>query len=82
LRGHGAGPGRVAALGLCASAAPADGIMLVQAGAFWMGGGTDDPSEAPRHGVSVGDRWSVRDKVTNLEFAGFLAVFAARRRRI
>ena len=47
------------ALGLLLAAYPgaagADGIMLVQAGAFWMGSDTDDPNEAPLHRVYVRD---------------------------
>ena len=52
-------------------AAGGDGIMLIQAGAFWMGrdGGGD---EAPLHRVYVRDFWLERHKVTNAEFAAFL----------
>ena len=64
------------ALGLLLAAYPgaagADGIMLVQAGAFWMGSDTDDPNEAPLHRVYVRDFWIDRHKVTNAEFAQFL----------
>jgi formylglycine-generating enzyme required for sulfatase activity len=51
--------------------ARADGIMLIQAGPFWMG---DDgaPDEAPLHRVYVRDFWIERHKVTNAEFAEFL----------
>jgi formylglycine-generating enzyme required for sulfatase activity len=50
----------------------ADGIMLVQAGAFWMGRGDGAPDEAPLHRVYVRDFWIERHKVTNIEFAAFL----------
>ena len=50
----------------------ADGIMLIQAGAFWMGRDDGPPDEAPRHRVSVRDFWIERHKVTNAEFALFL----------
>jgi len=56
----------------------ADGIMLIQAGAFWMGSDTDDPSEAPLHRVYVRDFWIDRHKVTNAEFAQFLNAWGAR----
>lgn len=62
----------VAALALLPSAAGADGVMLVQAGAFWMGSDDDDPNEAPMHRVYVRDFWIDRHKVTNAEFAQFL----------
>ena len=52
--------------------ASADGIMLVQAGAFWMGRDDGAPEEAPLHRVYVPDVWIERHKVTNAEFAGFL----------
>jgi formylglycine-generating enzyme required for sulfatase activity len=55
------------------SAAAADGIMLVQAGAFWMGRDGARPEEAPMHRVFVRDFWIERHKVTNAEFAAFLA---------
>jgi formylglycine-generating enzyme required for sulfatase activity len=61
----------VAALGH-ASAAAADGIMLIQAGAFWMGRDDGQPDEAPQHRVFVRDFWLERHKVTNAEFADFL----------
>ena len=51
---------------------PADGIMLIQAGAFWMGRDDGPPEEAPRHRVYVRDFWIERHKVTNAEFAAFL----------
>ncbi len=54
------------------SPARADGIMLIQAGAFWMGSDTDSPDEAPMHRVFVRDFWMDRHKVTNREFARFL----------
>jgi formylglycine-generating enzyme required for sulfatase activity len=50
----------------------ADGIMLVQAGAFWMGSDDGDPDERPLHRVFVRDFWIERRKVTNAEFAAFL----------
>ena len=50
----------------------ADGIMLIQAGAFWMGRDDGPPDEAPRHRVYVRDFWIERRKVTNAEFALFL----------
>ena len=59
-------------------AADADGIMLVQAGAFWMGSDTDDPNEAPLHRVYVRDFWIDRHKVTNAEFVRFLNVRGAK----
>lgn len=52
--------------------AHADGIMLVQAGAFWMGSDSDSPDEAPLHRVYVRDFWIDRHKVTNRELARFL----------
>jgi len=71
--------GRRAAAGLLAAgllAAPAlcraDGVMLVQAGAFWMGRDDGSPDEAPLHRVYVRDFWIDRDKVTNAELAAFL----------
>jgi len=65
----------LAALALAASLhlpAVADGIMLVQAGAFWMGRDDGAPEEAPLHRVYVRDVWIERHKVTNAEFAAFL----------
>lgn len=53
-------------------AARADGIMLIEAGAFWMGSDIDSPDEAPLHRVYVRDFWLDRHKVTNREFARFL----------
>ena len=52
--------------------AHADGIMLIQAGAFWMGRDDGPPEEAPLHRVFVTDFWIERHKVTNAEFAAFL----------
>lgn len=49
-----------------------DGIMLVEAGAFWMGRDSASPEEAPIHRVFVRDFWIERHKVTNAEFAAFL----------
>jgi formylglycine-generating enzyme required for sulfatase activity len=54
------------------SLAGADGIMLVEAGAFWMGRDSGALEEAPRHRVYVRDFWLERDKVTNRELAEFL----------
>ena len=55
-----------------ASLAAADGIMLVQAGAFWMGRDDGGGEEVPLHRVYVRDFWIERHKVTNAEFAAFL----------
>jgi iron(II)-dependent oxidoreductase len=60
--------GLLAAPALCR----ADGVMLVQAGAFWMGRDDGSPDEAPLHRVYVRDFWIDRDKVTNAELAAFL----------
>ncbi len=57
-------------LGACP--AGADGVMLIQAGAFWMGSDTDAPDEQPLHRVFVRNFWIERHKVTNREFAVFL----------
>jgi formylglycine-generating enzyme required for sulfatase activity len=57
---------------LLPAASAADGIMLVQAGAFWMGRDDGPPDEAPQHRVYVRDFWIERHKVTNAEFARFL----------
>ncbi|HXU90894.1 MAG TPA: SUMF1/EgtB/PvdO family nonheme iron enzyme [Methylomirabilota bacterium] len=62
----------VVMLAASASSAAADGIMLVQAGAFWMGRDNGEPEEAPLHRVYVRDFWIERHKVTNTEFAAFL----------
>src|SRR5688572_22034591 len=50
----------------------ADGIMLVQAGAFWMGRDGGPANEAPAHRVFLPDFWIERHKITNVEFAAFL----------
>ena len=50
----------------------ADGVMLVQAGAFWMGRDGGPADEAPMHRVFVTDFWIEREKVSNAEFAAFL----------
>jgi len=55
-----------------AAAAAADGIMLVRAGAFWMGRDDGAADETPAHRVYVRDFWIERHKVTNAEFAAFL----------
>ena len=52
--------------------AEADGLMLVPAGAIWMGRDGGPPEEAPLHRVFVRDFWIDRHKVTNAEFAEFL----------
>ena len=52
--------------------ARADGLMLVGAGAFWMGRDDGPPDEGPLHRVFVTDFWIERHKVTNAEFAAFL----------
>jgi formylglycine-generating enzyme required for sulfatase activity len=52
--------------------AGADGIMLIQAGPFWMGRDDGPSDEAPLHRVFVRDFWIERHKVTNAEFAEFL----------
>lgn len=49
-----------------------DGIMLIQAGAFWMGRDDGSADESPLHRVYVRDVWIERHKVTNAEFAAFL----------
>jgi formylglycine-generating enzyme required for sulfatase activity len=51
----------------------ADGLMPVPAGAFWMGRDDGAPEEAPLHRVYLRDFWIDRHKVTNMEFAAFLA---------
>src|SRR4030095_15959486 len=52
--------------------AAADGVMLVQAGAFGMGLDDGPPDEQPLHRVYVRVFWIERHKVTNAEFAAFL----------
>jgi iron(II)-dependent oxidoreductase len=52
--------------------AAADGIMLVAAGAFWMGRDDGPSDETPQHRVFVRDFWLERNKVTNDEFGEFL----------
>ncbi len=54
------------------SVARADGLMLIRAGAFWMGRDGGPPEESPLHRVFVTDVWIERHKVTNSEFAEFL----------
>ncbi len=61
-----------AALWLDPTAARADGIMLVPAGAFWMGRDDGPANEAPLHRVFVRNFWIERHKVTNAELAEFL----------
>ena len=72
-------PGRLASwivIALATVAAPggaaADGLMLISAGAFWMGRDDGTADEAPLHRVFVTDFWIERHKVTNREFAEFL----------
>lgn len=60
-------------------AALADGIMLLQAGPFWMGRDDGPAEEAPLHRVFVRDVWIERHKVTNAEFAAFLNATGAAR---
>ena len=70
-----AGAVLVVAITLALAARPpagADGIMLVQAGAFWMGRDDGPADEGPMHRVYVRDVWIERHKVTNAEFAEFL----------
>jgi iron(II)-dependent oxidoreductase len=55
-----------------APGAAADGLMLIQAGAFWMGRDGGPAEDAPMHRVFVRDFWIERHKVTNAEFAAFL----------
>jgi iron(II)-dependent oxidoreductase len=63
----------VAALALAAQPpALADGVMLVQGGAFWMGRDDGPPEEGPLHRVYLRAYWIERHKVTNAEFAAFL----------
>ena len=62
----------VAASLVAPAAARGDGIMLVSAGAFWMGRDDGPAEERPRHRVFVTDFWIEREKVTNAEFADFL----------
>ena len=52
--------------------ARADGVMLIEAGAFWMGSDSDAADEGPMHRVYVRDFWLDRNKVTNREVAQFL----------
>ena len=61
-----------------ASEARADGIMLIQAGAFWMGRDDGPLDEQPLHRVFVRDFWLERQKVTNAEFAEFLEAVGLR----
>jgi iron(II)-dependent oxidoreductase len=60
------------ALVLLPARSGADGMMLVAAGAFWMGRDGGAPEEAPAHRVFVRDFWIDRHKVTDAEFAAFL----------
>jgi formylglycine-generating enzyme required for sulfatase activity len=67
-----------AALLALPAAVAADGIMLVQAGAFWMGRDGGPADEAPQHRVYLADFWIERHKVTNAEFARFLSATGLR----
>src|SRR5207244_7432953 len=62
----------VAASLVAPAGARGDGIMLVSAGAFWMGRDDGPADERPLHRVYVTDFWLEREKVTNAEFAEFL----------
>lgn len=42
--------------------ARADGIMLIEAGAFWMGSDSTVPDEGPMHRVYVRDFWLDRTR--------------------
>src|SRR5262245_11191696 len=64
--------GLLAGLAAPARRAEADGIMLIQAGAFWMGRDDGPSDEAPLPRPYVRDFWIERHKVTNAEFAEFL----------
>jgi iron(II)-dependent oxidoreductase len=67
--------GLAIAVALALAARPpalADGVMLVQSGAFWMGRDDGHVDERPMHRVFVRDFWIERHKVTNAEFAAFL----------
>ena len=68
----------VSAMLAAPESARADGLMLVPAGAFWMGRDDGPPEEAPLHRVFVTDFWMERTKVTNAEFAAFLKEEAAK----
>src|SRR5205809_3860417 len=57
----------VAASLVAPATARGDGIMLVSAGAFWMGRDDGPAEERPRHRVFVTDFWIERHKVTNAE---------------
>jgi len=48
-------------------AARADGIMLIEAGAFWMGSDDDSPEEAPLHRVYVRDFWLEHPRLAAVE---------------
>jgi iron(II)-dependent oxidoreductase len=53
-------------------AARADGLVRVEAGAFWMGSESGAPDERPLHQVFVSEFWIDRHKVANRAFAAFL----------
>jgi formylglycine-generating enzyme required for sulfatase activity len=59
-------------LALGPGAAAADGVVLVDRGAFRMGSDGDGPGEAPAHGLYLEQFYIGRTKVTNREFAAFL----------
>jgi len=67
-----AGMALAASLTLATAPARGDGIMLVTAGAFWMGRDDGPADEQPLHRVYVTDFWLEREKVTNAEFGEFL----------
>ena len=71
VRGVFVGMAVAAGLALPASAC-GNGIMLVTAGAFWMGRDDGPADERPLHRVFITDFWIERHKVTNAEFAVFL----------
>ena len=49
----------------------ADGIMPIQAGAFWMGRDAGASDEGPMHRVYVRDFWLDRNKATNRELVDY-----------
>lgn len=65
-------------LALGPAAASADGVVLVDRGAFRMGSDTDGPAEDPAHGLYLEQFYIDRTKVTNREFAAFLEAHGLR----
>src|SRR4029434_7852334 len=57
---------------LAPGSAAADGVMLVDRGAFRMGSDRDGPTEAPMHSLYLEQFYIHRHKVTNREIAAFL----------